>query len=30
MSANRETEALTGIGYMTDLEDDSAKAIINA
>jgi hypothetical protein len=29
MSANRETEEVTGIPFMTDIEDDSAKRILN-
>ena len=30
MAANRETAAETGIAYMTDSLDESAKAILNA
>jgi glutamate synthase domain-containing protein 2 len=29
MSANRETEEVTGIPFMTDIQDDSAKRILN-
>jgi hypothetical protein len=30
MAANRETAAESGIAYMTDSLDESAKAILNA
>lgn len=30
VSANRETEAVSGIPFMTDAQDDSAKSILNA
>ena len=30
ITANRETEAITGIPFMTDALDDKAKAVLNS